>query len=115
MYSVTGMGADSMKRAYIESTRRGAFGTTSVRIQSMPKPQEAEQPGPSHYQPKEKNAQFQTKYQQHTSNFQSMSNRFNDLTNGAKVRDTKHSKSAMNLLFHISCYLLGIVLIICKS
>ena len=83
MYNVNGMGTDSMKKAYIESTRRGAFGTTSVRIQPMSKAQDVEQPGPSHYQPKEK--VFQTRYQQHTSNFQSMSNRFNDLTNGAKV------------------------------
>ena len=85
MYTVGGLGAESMKKAYLESTRRGAFGTTSVRIQPMSKVQEAEQPGPSHYQPKENPTQFQTKYPQHTSNFQSMTSRFNELTNGTKV------------------------------
>ena len=45
-YNITGMGSDSMRRAYIESTRKGVFGTTSVRVQAITRKEETEQPGP---------------------------------------------------------------------
>ncbi|XP_070544297.1 sperm-tail PG-rich repeat-containing protein 2-like [Ptychodera flava] len=73
-YSFPGIAQDSLKRAYMESTRRGAFGTTSVRIQPMTKKQETAQPGPAHYQVKEK--QNYSRYTQNVSaNFASQSNR----------------------------------------
>ncbi|XP_077999351.1 sperm-tail PG-rich repeat-containing protein 2-like [Glandiceps talaboti] len=73
-YSFPGVATDSMKKAYMESTRRGAFGTTSVRIQPMTKKQETTQPGPAHYQVKEK--QHYSRYTSNVSaNFASQSNR----------------------------------------
>lgn len=75
-YNATGMGNDSMRKAYIESTRRGVFGTTSVRIHPMTKAQEQEQPGPSHYQVKEK--PFKPRYQQPSSTFASLTTRLNE-------------------------------------
>ncbi len=72
-----------MKKAYIESTRRGVFGTTSQRIQPMAKQTEAEVPGPAHYQMKEK--PFQPRYQQMSSNFASMSTRIKDPADPVKV------------------------------
>lgn len=53
-YTFSGIAQDSMRKAYIESTRRGAFGSTSVRIKPITKKQEDSQPGPAHYQVKEK-------------------------------------------------------------
>lgn len=52
-YNITGMGSESMRKAYIESTRRGVFGTTSVRTNAITKKDEMETPGPNHYQEKE--------------------------------------------------------------
>jgi len=52
-YNKTGIGQDSMKKAYIESTRRGVFGTTSARINPMVKRDDYYLPGPSHYTVKE--------------------------------------------------------------
>ena len=80
------MGADSMKRAYIESTRRGVFGTTAARIKPMGKTFEAEAPGPAHYQVKEK--PFAPRYQQMSSNFASTSYRIRDPGDPVKVSDT---------------------------
>ncbi|XP_041363261.1 sperm-tail PG-rich repeat-containing protein 2-like [Gigantopelta aegis] len=53
-YNISGLGAESMRKAYLESTRRGVFGTTSSRIQGLTKKDEADKPGPAHYQIKEK-------------------------------------------------------------
>ena len=75
-YNVPGMGADSMRKAYIESTRRGVFGTTAVRINPMTKKDERENPGPSHYQIREK--PYETRYTQPTSNFASLTNRLQE-------------------------------------
>jgi hypothetical protein len=36
------MGSESMRKAYIESTRKGVFGTTSVRIKPITKKEEQE-------------------------------------------------------------------------
>ena len=77
------MGSDSMKKAYIESTRRGVFGTTAARIKPMTKSFEPEVPGPAHYQVKEK--PFAPRYQQMSSNFASMSNRIKDPADPVKV------------------------------
>ena len=82
-YNIPGMGADSMKRAYIESTRRGVFGTTAARIKPMGKTFEAEAPGPAHYQVKEK--PFAPRYQQMSSNFASTSYRIQDPGDPVKV------------------------------
>lgn len=75
-YSIAGMGNESMRKAYIESTRRGVFGTTAVRINPMTKKGEDEVPGPSHYQIKEK--PFEPRYKQLTSNFASLSQRLSE-------------------------------------
>ena len=74
-YNMSGMGSDSMRKAYVESTRRGAFGTTSMRIQPIIKKTDVELPGPSHYQVKDKDKAFQTRYKTLSSNFASLSDR----------------------------------------
>ena len=83
-YNLTGMGSDSMRRAYIESTRKGVFGTTSVRIKPITKKEEVEVPGPAHYQVKEK--PFQTRYQNMSSTFSSVTARLKDPPTVIKVR-----------------------------
>ena len=75
-YNITGMGSDSMRKAYIESTRRGVFGTTSVRTNAITKKDEAEIPGPNHYQIKEK--PFKSRYNQLSSTFASVTARLKD-------------------------------------
>ncbi|ELU09596.1 hypothetical protein CAPTEDRAFT_229364 [Capitella teleta] len=70
-YTIAGMGAQAVRKACLESTRRGAFGSTAVRIKPMTKRNEVEIPGPAHYQIKER----QPRYQQMSSNFASMSAR----------------------------------------
>ncbi|XP_013412184.1 sperm-tail PG-rich repeat-containing protein 2 [Lingula anatina] len=75
-YHVAGMGADSMKKAYIESTRKGVFGTTSVRIAPMTEKDITEMPGPAQYQPKEKI--FQPNYPTLTANFSSLTSRLSE-------------------------------------
>nr|KAG5709515.1 hypothetical protein BaRGS_023197 [Batillaria attramentaria] len=72
-YNSTGIGSESMRKAYLESTRKGVFGTTSTRTQAMMRREDLELPGPAHYQPKEK--PFQPKYVHPTSNFASVTNR----------------------------------------
>ena len=72
-YNISGMGSESMRKAYIESTRRGVFGSTAMRIQPMMRQHEVELPGPAHYQIKEK--PFKPRFQQPTSNFASLSTR----------------------------------------
>lgn len=72
-YNIVGMGSESMRKAYIESTRKGVFGTTSVRIKPITKKEEQEVPGPAHYQIKEK--PFKTKYPNLTSTFASVTSR----------------------------------------
>ena len=46
----TGMAQESLKRAYLESTRHGPFGTTSARIMPILQKHDVALPGPSHYQ-----------------------------------------------------------------
>lgn len=75
-YNITGMGSESMRKAYIESTRRGVFGTTSVRTNAITKKDEAEIPGPNHYQIKEK--PFKSRYTQLTSTFASVTSRLKE-------------------------------------
>ena len=82
-YNVNGMGTDSMRRAYIESTRRGVFGTTAVRINPMTKKNEMELPGPAHYQVKDKVCE--PRYQQLSSNFASLSTRLSEPPTIVKV------------------------------
>ncbi|XP_012937839.1 sperm-tail PG-rich repeat-containing protein 2 [Aplysia californica] len=76
-YNISGMGAESMRKAYLEATRKGVFGTTSSRAQPMARKDEPEVPGPAHYQVKEK--PFKSKYQQMGSNFASVTTRMKDL------------------------------------
>ena len=73
---MSGMGAESMRKAYLEATRKGVFGTTSSRAQPSVKKEEPEVPGPAHYQVKEK--PFRSKYQQMGSNFASVTQRIKD-------------------------------------
>ena len=82
-YSIPGLGQDSMKKAYIESTRRGAFGTTSVRIAPITKKGEPELPGPSHY--KVSDHVNKPRYKQLSSNFASLSNRLAEPPSIVKV------------------------------
>ena len=85
-YNVPGMGASSMRRAYMESTRRGAFGSTAVRIQPISKKDAYMAPGPAHYQPKDK---VEPKYQHKalTSNFASLTSRIPDGPGTVKVSE----------------------------
>ncbi|XP_064618109.1 sperm-tail PG-rich repeat-containing protein 2-like [Liolophura sinensis] len=76
-YNITGLGSESMRKAYIESTRRGVFGTTSVRAIKLTDKEQTEQPGPAEYQVKEK--PFQSRYQQKSSMFASTSSRIADV------------------------------------
>ncbi|XP_071505426.1 sperm-tail PG-rich repeat-containing protein 2-like [Diadema antillarum] len=73
-YNFPGLADSSMRKAYIESTRRGAFGSTSVRIKPITKRQDSAQPGPSHYQVKE-NPQYSRYSTNLSANFASHSNR----------------------------------------
>ncbi|KAK6187746.1 hypothetical protein SNE40_005703 [Patella caerulea] len=75
-YNIAGMGSESMRKAYLQSTRRGVFGTTSARIQVLNKKEETEIPGPAHYQVKDK--PYTTRLQQMTSNFSSLTNRLTE-------------------------------------
>ncbi|XP_033644148.1 sperm-tail PG-rich repeat-containing protein 2-like [Asterias rubens] len=73
-YSFTGLANDSLRKAYIESTRRGAFGSTSVRIKPITKKEETAQPGPAHYQVKSRPTY--SRYSQNvTANFASQTER----------------------------------------
>lgn len=82
-YNITGMGSESMRKAYIESTRRGVFGTTSVRINQITKKDEQELPGPNHYQVKEK--PFKSRYHHLSSTFASVTARLKD--EGPQVKE----------------------------
>ncbi|CAD5124583.1 DgyrCDS12856 [Dimorphilus gyrociliatus] len=73
-YNAGGMGSESMRKAYMESTRRGVFGTTAPRSHGLATKTETANPGPSHYQPKE--VPFKPKYDNASANFQSLTNRF---------------------------------------
>uniref|UniRef100_A0A2C9KKI0 Sperm-tail PG-rich repeat-containing protein 2 n=1 Tax=Biomphalaria glabrata TaxID=6526 RepID=A0A2C9KKI0_BIOGL len=72
-YNIPGLAAESMRKAYIESTRKGVFGTTSTRIEPLSKKEDIEVPGPAHYQIKEK--PFKPKYPHLGSNFASVTAR----------------------------------------
>ena len=82
-YNITGMGSESMRKAYIESTRRGVFGTTSMRTNAITKKDEVEQPGPNHYQIKEK--PFKSRYNQLSSTFASVTTRLKEEPQVVKV------------------------------
>lgn len=75
-YNIIGMGSESMRKAYIESTRRGVFGTTSVRINNITTKDAPELPGPNHYQVKEK--PFQSRYHHQSSTFASVTARLKE-------------------------------------
>lgn len=49
VYNLIGMGSDSMRRVYIESTRKGVFGITFVRIKLIIKKEEVEVSGSVYY------------------------------------------------------------------
>ncbi|KAK7112355.1 sperm-tail PG-rich repeat-containing protein 2-like [Littorina saxatilis] len=78
-YNNAGMGSESMRKAYLESTRKGVFGTTSTRTQAMMRRDDLELPGPAHYQVKEK--PFLPRYTQPTANFTSVTNRLTEPPN----------------------------------
>ncbi|ESO83457.1 hypothetical protein LOTGIDRAFT_169322 [Lottia gigantea] len=83
-YNISGMGAESMRKAYLQSTRKGVFGTMSPRIQVISKKNENEIPGPAHYQVKDK--PNMTRYQQCSSNFASVTNRLSEPPSVVKNR-----------------------------
>lgn len=74
-----------MKKAYIESTRRGVFGTTSARINAMVKKDDYQLPGPAHYSVKETSKVHEPKHKQPMGVFSSLSNRVHEDIE-AKVR-----------------------------
>lgn len=77
-YNQVGLGQDSMKKAYIESTRRGVFGTTSARINAMVKKDDYQLPGPAHYTVKESSKINEPKHKQPMGVFSSLSNRVHE-------------------------------------
>lgn len=84
-YNQVGIGQESMKKAYIESTRRGVFGTTSARINAMVKKDDYYLPGPAHYAVKEAGKVNEPKHKNPMGVFSSMSHRVHEDTE-AKVR-----------------------------
>ena len=86
-YTFSGVAQDSMRKAYIESTRRGAFGSTSVRIKPLTKRQDDSQPGPAHYQVKDRPT-FSRYSGNVTANFASQSNRVHSPPPVVKVINT---------------------------
>ncbi|XP_022087491.1 sperm-tail PG-rich repeat-containing protein 2-like [Acanthaster planci] len=73
-YSFSGLAGNSLRKAYMESTRRGAFGSTSVRIKPITKREDTAQPGPAHYQVKDR--PHYSRYSQNVSaNFASQTER----------------------------------------
>ncbi|CAL1526354.1 unnamed protein product [Lymnaea stagnalis] len=72
-YNIPGLGAESMRKAYLEATRKGVFGTTSTRIEPIGNKDELDVPGPAHYQVKER--PFKPKYPTLGSNFASVTAR----------------------------------------
>ena len=84
-YNKVGIGQESMKKAYIESTRRGVFGTTSARINAMVKKDDYYLPGPAHYTVKEAAKTADVKHGQPMGVFSSLSNRVHEDVE-AKVR-----------------------------
>ncbi|XP_071953727.1 sperm-tail PG-rich repeat-containing protein 2-like [Antedon mediterranea] len=73
-YHFRGIAQDSVRKAYMESTRRGAFGSTSVRIKPITKRSESAQPGPAHYQLVDK-PDYSRYSHNTTANFSSQTNR----------------------------------------
>ena len=63
------MGTESMRKAYLESTRRGIFGTTSARTHSVVGREEIDLPGPAHYQLRDR--QCLSRYTQQSAYFAS--------------------------------------------
>ncbi|XP_068711122.1 sperm-tail PG-rich repeat-containing protein 2-like [Montipora foliosa] len=53
-YSIPDMNTNLMRKAHVESNRKGAFGSTSSRIAPMTRRQEELMPGPAHYLTTEK-------------------------------------------------------------
>jgi len=72
-----------MRKAYIESTRKGVFGTTSMRVKPITKREEPEVPGPAHYQVKEK--PFKNRYPNLSHTFSSVTSRLQETPNVIKV------------------------------
>jgi len=85
-YNQTGLGQESMKKAYIESTRRGVFGTTSARINPQVKRDDYYLPGPAHYTVKEAVKVGEPKHSQPMGVFSSLTNRIPEDVE-AKVRN----------------------------
>ncbi|XP_033889712.2 sperm-tail PG-rich repeat-containing protein 2 [Acipenser ruthenus] len=49
-----GLAQESLKKAYLESTRKGGFGSTATRTPELLRRQDVVTPGPAHYQVKDK-------------------------------------------------------------
>lgn len=71
------MANESIKKAFMESTRQGGFGVSSSRSMSLVRRHESSIPGPSHYQPDRKEESYK---KQPTSNFISKSQRVADVS-----------------------------------
>lgn len=74
-----------MKKAYIESTRRGVFGTTAARINAMVKRDDYYLPGPAHYTVKDAAKVGESSKHQPMGVFSSLSHRVHQDVE-AKVR-----------------------------
>lgn len=72
-YNFQGMSSELIKKAYMESTRRGAFGSTAARDIIFTNKCQTEVPGPSHYQLKDK--RFENAHKNFTSSFASTTRR----------------------------------------
>ncbi|XP_031552737.1 sperm-tail PG-rich repeat-containing protein 2-like [Actinia tenebrosa] len=79
-YNIPGLSSDVMKKAHLESSRKGAFGSTADRIALTTRRHEDQLPGPAHYLPKDKNK----KEVQITSTFKSTSERLKTPTTVAQ-------------------------------
>uniref|UniRef100_A0A0B6ZU50 Sperm-tail PG-rich repeat-containing protein 2 n=1 Tax=Arion vulgaris TaxID=1028688 RepID=A0A0B6ZU50_9EUPU len=72
-YNIPGLGTESMRKAYMEATRKGVFGTTASRVQPLAIAADLEIPGPGHYQVPERAPK--PRYPQLSSNFASITRR----------------------------------------
>ena len=98
-----------MRKAYIESTRRGVFGTTSVRTNAITKKDDTETPGPNHYQIKEK--PFKSRYNQLSSTFASVTARLKDEPIVVKVGKEDEWTPPLMLCMHVLWTLLYTALV----
>ncbi|BFZ03078.1 hypothetical protein BsWGS_06117 [Bradybaena similaris] len=95
-YSIPGLGAESVRKAYMEATRKGVFGTTAPRSQPAASASEPDLPGPGHYQVVEKFTQ--PRFAQLDSSFASVTRRLKVPDNGVPPPGTYDTVTAFEKL-----------------